>query len=262
MSAGAEMIHDAGQVDRVPKDDSADDQVEGRCTKRLALESAVTDFAALMEKYRPCQLVAGFAFVEADPTAIAQRRIGIPFDHKERSLDATDAQDLALQRDALTKAGCDKIFSDVASGAKAERPGLTEALGYLRDGDMLVVWKFDRLGRSLPHLIETVDDLQARGIELRSLTENIDTTTAGGKLVFAVFGALAEFERDLIRERTTAGLKAAAARGRKGGRKPVVTTDKLARAKVFIAQGLTVREAATRLRIGKTALYAALNTDD
>ncbi|ESZ08453.1 recombinase family protein [Mesorhizobium sp. L48C026A00] len=171
---------------------------------------------------------------------------------------STDAQDLTLQRDALTKAGCEKIFEDIASGAKAERPGLTEALAYLREGDVLVVWKFDRLGRSLPHLIETVEGLQARNVALRSLTENIDTTTPGGKLIFAVFGALAAFERDLIRERTAAGLKAAATRGRKGGRKPVVTSDKLARAKSLIAQGLTVREAAARLKIGKTALYAAL----
>lgn len=163
-----------------------------------------------------------------------------------------------MQRDALTKAGCEKIFEDIASGAKAERPGLTEALAYLREGDVLVVWKFDRLGRSLPHLIETVEGLQARNVALRSLTENIDTTTPGGKLIFAVFGALAAFERDLIRERTAAGLKAAATRGRKGGRKPVVTSDKLARAKSLIAQGLTVREAAARLKIGKTALYAAL----
>lgn len=171
---------------------------------------------------------------------------------------STDAQDLTLQRDALVKAGCARIFEDIASGAKAERPGLTDALGYLRDGDVLVVWKFDRLGRSLPHLIETVTRLQERSIGLRSLTENIDTTTPGGKLVFAIFGALAEFERDLIRERTAAGLKAAAARGRKGGRKPVVTSDKLAKAKVLIDQGLTVREAAARLKLGKTALYAAL----
>lgn len=142
---------------------------------------------------------------------------------------STDAQDLALQCDALAKVGCEKIFEDVASGAKADRPGLTEALRYLREGDVLVVWKFDRLGRSLPHLIETVSNLQERGIGLRSLTENIDTTTPGGKLVFSIFGALAEFERNLIRERTAAGLKAAAARGRKGGRKRVVTTNSLER---------------------------------
>lgn len=129
----------------------------------------------------------------------------------------------------------------------------------MRDGDALVVWKFDRLGRSLPHLIETVTALQVRGVGLRSLTENIDTTTPGGRLIFNVFGALASFERDLIRERTKAGLAAAAARGRQGGRKPVVTLDKLTRAKGLLANGLTVREAAMRVKVGKTALYRALS---
>lgn len=115
-----------------------------------------------------------------------------------------------------------------------------------------------RLGRSLPHLIETVGKLEARGVGFRSLTENIDTTTPGGRLIFHVFGALGQFERDLIRERTKAGLTAAAARGRKGGRKPVVTADKLQRARELVANGLNVREAAARLKVGKTALYAAL----
>jgi DNA invertase Pin-like site-specific DNA recombinase len=126
-----------------------------------------------------------------------------------------------------------------------------------RAGDVLVVWKFDRLGRSLPHLIETVTDLNARRIGLRSLTENIATTTPGGRLIFHVFGALAAFERDLVKERTMAGLLAAA-RGRQAGRRPVVTPGKLERARALLAQGLNVREAATRLKIGKTALYDAL----
>ncbi|MCY3452548.1 recombinase family protein [Citrobacter freundii] len=150
------------------------------------------------------------------------------------------------------------VFEDTASGAKADRPGLADALAYLRDGDVLVVWRLDRLGRSLPHLIETVGKLEARGVGFRSLTENIDTTTPGGRLIFHVFGALGQFERDLIRERTKAGLTAAAARGRKGGRKPVVTADKLQRARELVANGLNVREAAARLKVGKTALYAAL----
>jgi DNA invertase Pin-like site-specific DNA recombinase len=128
----------------------------------------------------------------------------------------------------------------------------------VRAGDAFVVWKFDRLGRSLPHLIETVTALETRSIGLRSITENIDTTTAGGRLIFNVFGALAAFERDLVRERTKAGLAPAAARGRQGGRKPVVTPDKLARARVLIANGLTVREAASRVKVGKTALYQAI----
>src|SRR5215204_5695084 len=118
--------------------------------------------------------------------------------------------------------------------------------------------KLDRLGRSLAHLIETVNGLERRGVGLRSLTEQIDTTTSGGRLIFHVFGALGQFERDLIRERTRAGLTAAAARGRKGGRKPVVTAEVLRKARVLTTQGLNVREAAARLKVGKTALYEAL----
>jgi DNA invertase Pin-like site-specific DNA recombinase len=150
------------------------------------------------------------------------------------------------------------VFEDRASGARADRAGLQSALDYLRDGDVLVVWKLDRLGRSLPHLIETVSSLADRGVGFRSITEAIDTTTPGGRLVFHLFGALGQFERDLIQERTRAGLAAAASRGRVGGRKPVVTCEKLERARSLIAKGLTVREAAIRLRVGKTALYAAL----
>ncbi len=131
---------------------------------------------------------------------------------------STGEQTLDLQLDALAAAGCAKTYTETASGAKAERPVLQEVLGYLRPDDTLVVWRLDRLGRSLKHLIETVAALAARGIGFKSLTEQIDTTTSGGKLVFHVFGALAEFERDLIRERTHAGLAAARARGRTGGR--------------------------------------------
>jgi DNA invertase Pin-like site-specific DNA recombinase len=171
---------------------------------------------------------------------------------------STVEQSLALQRDALKGVGCDVLFEDHAWGAKAERRGLAEALSYLRSGDTLVVWKLDRLGRSMAHLIDTVRGLEARGVAFRSLTEGIDTTTPSGTLIFHIFGALAQFERDLIRERTGAGLKAAEQRGRKGGRKPVVTPDKLARAQAHIAAGLTVREAAARVKIGKTALYEAL----
>jgi DNA invertase Pin-like site-specific DNA recombinase len=171
---------------------------------------------------------------------------------------STAEQSLALQLDALRAAGCERMFEDHASGAKADRPGLAEALAYLRRGDTLVVWKLDRLGRSMGHLIETVRGLAAKGVGFRSLTEGVDTTTPGGTLVFHLFGALAQFERDLIRERTHAGLSAAAARGRKGGRKPVVTPDKLARARAHVAAGLTVREAAARVRVGKTVLYQAL----
>jgi DNA invertase Pin-like site-specific DNA recombinase len=167
-------------------------------------------------------------------------------------------QNLTLQSDALAAAGCAKVFEDRASGARADRPGLQKALDYVRDGDVLIVWKLDRLGRSLPHLIDTVSVLEKRGVGFRSVTEAIDTTTPGGRLVFHLFGALGQFERDLIRERTRAGLAAAEARGRKGGRKPVVTSEKLKRAREIISKGLTVREAAIRLKVGKTALYEAI----
>src|SRR3954467_11403085 len=136
---------------------------------------------------------------------------------------STQDQNLDLQRDALTKAGCEQIYTDRVSGTKASRPGLTEALSHLRSGDTLVVWRLDRLGRSLRHLIDTVTGLQERGIGFKSLQESIDPTTSGGKLVFHIFGALAEFEREIIRERTNAGLQAARARGRNGGRTKELT---------------------------------------
>src|SRR3954462_15878047 len=148
-----------------------------------------------------------------------------------------------------------------ASGARADRAGLQAALDYVRDGEVLVVWKLDRLWRSLPHLIETVTALSNRGVGFRSLTEAIDTTTPGGRLIFHIFGALGQFERDLIQERTRAGLAAATVRGRKSGRKPVITGDKLKRARGMVGTGLTVREIATRLKVGKTALYEALRAE-
>ncbi|MGV0087528.1 recombinase family protein (plasmid) [Rahnella aceris] len=182
---------------------------------------------------------------------------------------STDNQHIDLQNDALRSAGCERIFDDVISGSKSERPGLDAALAYLREGDILVVWKLDRLGRSMAHLVNTVQELAGRGVGLKVLTGQgaaINTTTAPGKLVFGIFAALAEFERDLIRERTKAGLSAAAARGRRSGRKPVVTTESLQKARSLMVQGLSVREAAGRLKIGKTALYDALrafnNKDD
>src|SRR5207248_9019601 len=136
---------------------------------------------------------------------------------------STHDQTLDLQQDALEKAGCGKIFTDTASGAKAERKGLEEALAYVREGDTLVVWRLDRLGRSLKHLLETITTLNTRKIGFKSLTESIDTTTSNGRLIFNIFASLAEFERDLIRERTKAGLQAARARGRVGGRPKVKT---------------------------------------
>lgn len=172
---------------------------------------------------------------------------------------STSDQDPALQLDALRHAGVQRVFEDRGvSGAKTERPGLREALSFLREGDTLVVWRLDRLGRSMTHLLETVGELEREGVGFQSLTENIDTTTPSGRLIFHIFGALGQFERDLIRERTNAGLRAAAARGRRGGRPKVVTEEKLARARALIEQGLTVREAASRVRVGKSALYNAL----
>src|SRR5215217_7767931 len=131
---------------------------------------------------------------------------------------STDYQNLALQQDTLEKAGCEQIFTDTVSGTKARRPGLEQALSHLRPGDTLVVWRLDRLGRTLPHLLQTVTNLEQQGVDFKSLTESIDTTSSSGKLIFQIFGALAEFERNLIRERTMAGLEAARARGRLGGR--------------------------------------------
>ena len=131
---------------------------------------------------------------------------------------STLEQRLDLQQDALRAAGCERVFTDTASGTKTERPGLAAALEACRAGDILVVWKLDRLGRSLAHLVESVQALAARSVGFRSLQEQLDTTTSGGKLIFHLFAALAEFERDLIRERTNAGLAAARARGRTGGR--------------------------------------------
>ena len=136
---------------------------------------------------------------------------------------STTEQNLDLQRDALKRAGCDKIIEDTASGGKVPRYGLDRVREMLRPGDVLAVWRLDRLGRSLKHLIDLMAELEDQGIGFQSVTESIDTTTPGGKLVFHIFGALAEFERNLIRDRTHAGLEAARARGRKGGRRKKLT---------------------------------------
>ena len=136
-------------------------------------------------------------------------------------------QNLDLQSDALNGAGCEEIYSDVASGAKDKRPGLDQALERLQPGDTLIVWKLDRLGRSLAHLVAIVNELAARGVDFQSVQEKIDSTTPGGKFLFHVFAAMAEFERDLIRERTVAGLTAARARGRKGGAKPKLDAEQI-----------------------------------
>jgi len=169
---------------------------------------------------------------------------------------STQEQNLTLQQDALKQAGCEKLFTDTMSGAVAERKGLEEALAFARKGDTLVVWRLDRLGRSLKHLIETVTVLAERGVGFKSLQESIDTTTSGGKLIFHVFGALAEFERDLIRQRTQAGLAAARARGRKGGR-PRGLNEK----QVKLLQAMyddktnSIGDILRTLRISKSTLY-------
>jgi DNA invertase Pin-like site-specific DNA recombinase len=172
---------------------------------------------------------------------------------------STQDQTLNLQKDALEKLGCNKIFTDTASGTKTERNGLEEALEYVREGDTLVVWRLDRLGRSLKHLIETITKLNNRKIGFKSIQESIDTTTSGGKLIFHIFGALAEFERNLITERTNAGLQAARARGRKGGRPKAkaLNTPK----KITLAQSLyndknnTIDEICKTLNISRATLY-------
>ncbi len=170
---------------------------------------------------------------------------------------STSDQDAALQTDALNAAQCVKIFSDTASGANTARPQLEAAISYVRRGDTLVVWKLDRLGRSMRHLVEVIDGLGKREVGFQSLTEAIDTSTSAGQLLFHMMGALAQFERDLIRERTRAGLRAAAARGRKGGRPTVATHALLEKARALTEMGLSMREAAGRLRVSKTTLYSA-----
>lgn len=169
---------------------------------------------------------------------------------------STMEQILDLQLDALKKADCQQIYTDTISGAKAERPGLTDALSHLREGDVLVVWRLDRLGRTLKHLIETVNTLHDRGVGFKSLTENIDTTTPTGKLVFHFFGALAEFERDLIRERTNAGLAAARARGRQGGRRRSLDPAKVTMLhKLYADKTNSIDMICQTLRISRATLY-------
>jgi DNA invertase Pin-like site-specific DNA recombinase len=168
---------------------------------------------------------------------------------------STTDQTLALQQDALQKAGCIKIFTDTASGAQTEREGLTEAISYVRADDTLVVWKLDRLGRSLKDLITRITELNNRTIGFKSLTEQIDTTTSGGKLIFHIFGALAEFERDIIKERTQAGLEAARKRGKLGGRPKALSPEKIKLARRLYADtGTSVAEICNMLGISRHTL--------
>jgi DNA invertase Pin-like site-specific DNA recombinase len=169
---------------------------------------------------------------------------------------STTEQDLSLQEDALIAADCKQIYTDTASGVATNRPGLEQTLAYARDGDTIVVWRLDRLGRSIQHLIQTVKELQDRNVGFKSLQENIDTTTSGGKLVFHIFSALAEFERDLIKERTVAGLKAAKARGRCGGRPSLLTEQQSKRAVELYNDGnSTVAEICKIYNISPKSFY-------
>jgi DNA invertase Pin-like site-specific DNA recombinase len=174
---------------------------------------------------------------------------------------STSDQHLHLQHDALTKAGCEKIYQDQLSGASTERPGWNQARAALREGDTLVVWRLDRLGRSLKHLIDTIAELNNAGVAFKSVTENLDTGSTGGRLIFHIFGALAEFERELIRERTHAGLTAARARGRKGGRPPALDAKAIASAQQLLRDpNQSVTEVARLLGVARSTLYRALKT--
>ena len=173
---------------------------------------------------------------------------------------STDEQKLDLQIDALKSAGCERFFSDQVSGTSRLKPGLEEALAYLRPGDTLVVWKLDRLGRTVKGLVELVDELGSRGVQFKSLTDSIDTSTSAGKFFFHVMAAMAEMERDLIRERTIAGLTAARARGRMGGRKPKMDASRLKSAKHLIASGMPPNDVANSLGVSRATLYRGLNS--
>lgn len=171
---------------------------------------------------------------------------------------STYDQQLDLQTDALRTAGAEKMFTDTRSGAKADRPGLAAALDFARGGDTLVVWRLDRLGRSLKDLLSIVEGMQKRGVGLRSLHESIDTTTANGRLLFHFFGAMAEFERALLQERVRAGLDAARARGRKGGRKPKLDEKKKQAARAMLAdRDAKVDDVAAVLGVSRSTLYRA-----
>ncbi len=173
---------------------------------------------------------------------------------------STSDQNADLQEDALAEVGCEKVFVDKVSGVATDRPRLAAALDYVRDGDVLCVWRLDRLGRSLKHLVQTVADLEERGVGFRSINESIDTTTPSGRLIFHIFASLAEFERDLIRERTLAGLTAARARGRLGGRKPSLTPKKVQVARsMYQAGDSTVAEIATVLGVSRATIYRHLH---
>ncbi len=172
---------------------------------------------------------------------------------------STRDQTVALQLDALHAAGCVRVFTEAASGAQRDRPQLAAALDWMRAGDTLVVWKLDRLARSTKQLVETVEELARQGVGFRCLTQDIDTTTAGGRLVFTIFSAIAEFEREIIQERTRTGLDAARARGRRGGRPPALKTRDIKEARALLADPeITVEQVAARLKVSASTLYRHL----
>jgi DNA invertase Pin-like site-specific DNA recombinase len=168
---------------------------------------------------------------------------------------STQDQNLELQRKALLDTGCEKIFDDKVSGSRSERPGLAQALGILRDGDTLVVWKLDRLGRSVKHLVDLVGELDELGVHFRSLTDSIDTITVSGRFFFHVMASLAEMERELTVERTRAGLEVARSLGRVGGRKRKMTDSKLESARKLLAGGVSVKDVAKNLGVSVPTLY-------
>lgn len=172
---------------------------------------------------------------------------------------STDDQNLDLQRHALKAAGCHDIEEETISGARTSRPVLDALLSRLKKGDVLVVWRLDRLGRSLPHLIEVVQALGDRGVGFMSLGENIDTKSAGGRLVFHIMGALAEFERSLIIERTKAGLAAAKRKGKRLGRRPALSAPQIAHARKLIAGGESASDVAKTLNVARSTLYLHLS---
>lgn len=177
---------------------------------------------------------------------------------------STDDQELALQLDALKQAGCEEanIYSEKVSGAKSARPALDACLAKLQDGDTLLVWRLDRLGRSMPHLVGLVEELRERGVGFRSICDGvIDTTTASGELVFNIFSSLAQFERRLTQERTRAGLEAARARGKKGGRKPIMANDprvKMAKT-LYEDKGLAINAICKQMQVSRSTFYRLVN---
>jgi DNA invertase Pin-like site-specific DNA recombinase len=175
---------------------------------------------------------------------------------------STQEQNLELQVEALTKAGCKKIFEDKVSGSRAERPGLTKALASFRRGDTLVVWKLDRLGRSVKNLVDLVGELQKQGVQFRSLTDSIDTGTTSGRFFFHVMASLAEMERELTIERTRAGLEVARQLGRKGGRKRQMTDSNIKSAKKLLASGVPPRDVASYLGVSVPTLYRWVPASD